>query len=77
MTGRVRPASTWTPASAAKASGERSTGNCWSVAGRGSPRRPLPAFALPNDASFGWHRSLGFEDAGCFRSVGLEERRLA
>ena len=39
------------------------------LAGRGY-RRAFAGIALPNDASFGLHRALGFEDAGCFRRVG-------
>jgi L-amino acid N-acyltransferase YncA len=33
-------------------------------------RRALAGIALPNDASIGLHRALGFEDVGCYRRVG-------
>ena len=33
-------------------------------------RRAFAGITLPNDASIGLHRSLGFDDAGCYRRVG-------
>lgn len=39
------------------------------VAGLGY-RRAFAGIALPNDASIGLHRAVGFQDAGCYRRVG-------
>jgi L-amino acid N-acyltransferase YncA len=39
------------------------------LAGRGY-RRAFAGIALPNDASTGLHRALGFQWAGCYRRVG-------
>jgi L-amino acid N-acyltransferase YncA len=39
------------------------------LAGRGY-RRAFAGVTLPNDASIGFHRALGFADAGVFRRVG-------
>ena len=39
------------------------------LAGRGY-RRALAGITLPNEASIGFHRAFGFEDAGCYRRVG-------
>ena len=33
-------------------------------------RRAFAGITLPNDASVGLHRALGFQDAGCYRRVG-------
>lgn len=33
-------------------------------------RRAFAGIALPNEASIGLHRALGFEEAGCYRRVG-------
>jgi L-amino acid N-acyltransferase YncA len=33
-------------------------------------RRAFAGIALPNEASIGFHRAFGFEDAGCYRRVG-------
>jgi L-amino acid N-acyltransferase YncA len=39
------------------------------LAGRGY-RRAFAGITLPNEASIGFHRTFGFEDAGCYRRVG-------
>jgi L-amino acid N-acyltransferase YncA len=39
------------------------------LAGRGY-RRAFAGITLPNDASMGFHRALGFADSGVFRRVG-------
>jgi len=36
-------------------------------------RRAFAGITLPNDASLGFHRSFGFEDAGCYRRVGWKQ----
>lgn len=33
-------------------------------------RRAFAGITLPNEASIGFHRSFGFDDAGCYRRVG-------
>lgn len=33
-------------------------------------RRAFAGITVPNEASVGFHRALGFEDAGCYRRVG-------
>jgi phosphinothricin acetyltransferase len=36
-------------------------------------RRAFAGVALPNEASIGFHRAFGFEDAGCYRRVGWKD----
>lgn len=44
------------------------------LAGRGY-RRVFAGITLPNEASVGLHRAMGFEDAGVFRRVGFKDGR--
>ena len=64
--GRARSASTSSSAGAVPAAAGRSTRRC-SPAGRARLPTSIAGMTLPNEASVGLHRALGFEPVGTYR----------
>ena len=70
--GRARSASTWSPAGAAPAPAERSMTSSSATSPSAATATAIAGMTLPNPASEGLHRSLGFEPVGTYRDIGYK-----